>query len=208
MLLFDSKHAFPANNAWDVPTLDLLVQPESALIPFAAWGSLPRTGTRQVSWHFYVDDYRFTALLKHPEQVPDSAPLAATELNFSVYEQTPAAGVLCATWHKRWLARFWQSHGVPVYVDLNVPERHQETNLIGVPRGWRAYSTRGYESRTSSLEAELMTARMHAAGNSPIFVVFGGGKRVREFCQREGCVHIPYGGQKNVYSEAAKCQKE
>jgi hypothetical protein len=206
MFHFDHRTAYPTDNAWDVPALDPDVQPEAALLPFACWGSLPRTGARKVSWHFYTDDYRFSVLLKNPNQVPDSNPISAVEPNFSVYDQTPAAGVLCATWHKRWLARHWQAQGVPVYVDLNVPNHHQPTNLLGVPKGWRAYATRGYETRIESLQSEWETAVKHSENSRPTLLVFGGGSRVRAFCQESGCFHVPYSGMKNVYSEVANEQ--
>lgn len=191
---------FPTDNEWGVPALDPDRQPDRVELPMRGWGSFARTMQRPGGVHFYVDDYRFRALLNDPTRLTDLQPTAATEVNLSVFDDTPPAVVLWHTYRKRWLSRFWQDHGLPIYVDLNVPERHQEINLLGVPLGWRAYSTRGYERRLPALEQELRTAKRHAQSDRVLFLVVGGGKQVAAFCREHRLVHLGYQGTKYVHS--------
>ncbi len=192
---------FPSDNPWGVPVLDPDLQPRAAEVPWRPWGSVARSTRRPGTVHFYVDDYRFTALVKHPDRLPEIEPAAVVEPNISVYEQTPAALALHATYQKRWLARYWQTFGLPVWVDLNLPPNHLETGLLGVPRGWTAYATRGYDRQLDWLDAQHEAAIHHAGGRVMLCVV-GGGAKTAEYCQRRRLTHIPYAAKRMAYSLA------
>lgn len=144
-------------------------------------------------WSFYVDDYRFAGLWENPGQVLTSSPAAVIEPNYSVFEQTPTAVAVWATYRKRWLARWWASAGARVWVDLNVSETHAALNLLGVPRGWQAYATRGYSERLADLEREHALAVSWGAGSATL-LVYGGGRDVADWClDRLGVIHVAEG---------------
>ncbi len=66
-------------------------------------------------------------------------------------------------------------------------------NLTGVPKGWRAYATRGYSEQIDALEAELGIAEKHA-GDSVLFLVYGGGKSIKQWSKGNagrGVIWIP-----------------
>lgn len=192
---------FPSDNRWGVPCLIPSCQPEMVEIPFRGWGTVARRKERPGCWHFYVDDYRFSALELRPDQLPWTKPLACTEPNYSLFDETPYAAGIFAIYRKRWLARYWQERGVPVYVDLNVPRKFLKMNMLGVPQGWRAFSTRGYEKGIGDAEAGLANLSREYklayewSNGRPLMVVFGGGKRVRAFCQSKGIHHIKRGSE-------------
>lgn len=181
---------YPTDNDWGVPTLRLDMQ-ASVVAPVMPWGSRSRGATMSGTWVFYVDDYRFGAVAKQPLQVLPTACNACCELNFTCYEQTPRAEVLWSTYRKRSVARQWQDAGLPVFVDLNVPERHRELCLLGVPQGWRSFATRGYAQRPEALRSEHRRA-FEFAGAGLLMLVYGGGPKIEELCRSlTGAVYAP-----------------
>ena len=85
-----------------------------------------------------------------------------------------------------------QDRGIRVFVDLNVAQKFIKLNLIGVPKGWRSFCTRGYSDRLPALELEYRIAEASASisGRKPLFVVYGGGAMCRDFCKEVGGVYI------------------
>jgi hypothetical protein len=142
------------------------------------------------TFHFYVDDSRFTALLRDPKRILESGCSAACEPNVTTFETTPRHEVVHAIGRKRAVARTWQDLGVPVFVDLNVPRRCHDLALLGVPKGWLAFATRGYSARPEDLEAEYELAREHARGE-PLLLVVGGGAGIEALCRElPGAVYV------------------
>jgi hypothetical protein len=181
---------FPTDNEWGVPLLRLDMQAK-IVTPVLRWGSRARGAIMTGTWVFYVDDARFGALAKRPEQLLPTRCRGAAELNFTLFEQTPAAEVLWATYRKRAVARQWQDAGVPVMVDLNVPERHRELCLLGVPKGWHSFATRGYAARPEVLRDEWARARA-SGGEATTLLVFGGGPKIEALCRElAGAVYAP-----------------
>lgn len=180
---------FGTDNAYDIPRLDPSLQALALEPPLVGWGTIARRNAMRGTWHFYVSDYRFASLWDRPDQVLETGCLAAIEPNCSVFDQTPYAMAIALTYRKRWLARYWQSHGLRIFVDLNVSASFAELNLLGVPTGWRAFATRGYEERIPDLARELDLARRHAEGD-PVALVYGGGPKVRETVEAFGGIHI------------------
>jgi len=177
---------WPTDNDWGVPLLDINLQAKAVDLPFKGWGSIKRKARMQGTWHFYTEDYRFEALWRDPSPVAYTRCVNIVEPNFSCYDQMANAFALFQIYRKRWLARWWQSIGIHVLVDLNVAEPFYQLNMLGVPKGWLSWATRGYTERLDSMEREYQMAVEHAGTTSILFVVYGGGKAVKELCQSKG----------------------
>lgn len=201
---------FPSSNEWGIPDLDPACQVEGGVpLPVWAWGSVARDREHTGTWHFYVDDKRFSAVLDDPTRVLASGCVACCEPNVSAYDDTPAAMVLWGVYRKRRAAAVWQSAGVRVMVDVNLPASVLERSewRTGVPDGWRAFSTRGYDRRLASLDDEHAAACRVAFSDRPLFVVVGGGRGVAGWCRgRPGVVHSGYAAERFPYSAAHKQQ--
>jgi hypothetical protein len=182
---------YPSSNEWDVPALRLDVQPTCVPAPVLPWGSVARSRHMPGTYSMFVEDRRFLALLRHPERLAETGCGAVTEPNISIYEQSPRWEVLHATGIKRRVARTWQDAGIPVFVDLNVPARHRDLCMLGVPRGYRAFASRGYSRRPEDLVEEYEYATAWAGGE-PLFLVVGGAPRIEALCRElPGAVFAP-----------------
>ena len=173
---------FPTDNKYDIPVLDPNKQADVVHFPFNAWGSIRRTSTMRGTWHFYVDDYRFSALWDKANMVPETQCRSVVEVNYTITDQMPYPVALYRVYQKRWLARYWQSKGISIIVDLNVARPYKLMNMLGVPAGWKTYATHGYNDRIDDLEMEVDLAVEIAGTESITFLVYGGGKKVKEFC--------------------------
>lgn len=183
---------FPSDNDAEIPTLRLDMQATDITNPFLCWGEQKRTTNllRMGSLHFYTDDYRYTALYDHPEQILRANPRNIVEPNYSLYNDMPVAFGLQRIYKKRWIARAMQEKGIHILVDLNVANHFYKLNMLGVPMGWSAFATRGYSDRLSNLEYEYQIACSWADGKEPLFVIYGGGKECRRFAQtHKGCIY-------------------
>ena len=174
---------FPSDNPQGIPVLLPDMAAELVDMPFIAWGSISRTSTNLGTWHFYVDDYRFSALWDRAFQLPDTQCVAAVEVNYTISDQMPYPVALYRIYQKRWLARYWQNKGIKIIADLNVARPFLELNMLGIPKGWRSYATHGYNDRIQDLKAELKAAIKRAGTKNITFLVYGGGNKVREYCK-------------------------
>lgn len=191
---------WPTDNAWSVPALDPALQAFELPHPVQTWGSIGHSRPMFGTWHFYIHDNKFEPLWKRPERVLLSRPGAAVEPNFSTTPQTPSAVMLWHVYRKRWLARYWQSQGLRIFVDLNVSpefnEPHESTpghapNLLGVPSGWRAFATRAHANVPENLLVEWEVAKRHAGTESVLFLVVGGGREVKKLAQEHAWLWVP-----------------
>lgn len=185
---------FASSNDWEIPDLDISMQAQECAIPFVKWGEIGRLTDLKGNgtYHFFTDDYKFQALYEHPETLLKAHPRNIVEPNFSLYlDMAPAFG-LQAIYKKRVIARMMQDRGIRVFVDLNVAQKFIKLNLIGIPRGWRSFATRGYSDNVGGLEFEYRIAEASAsfAGRKPLFVVYGGGNNCRDFCKEVGAIYI------------------
>jgi hypothetical protein len=184
---------FPSDNDLEVPTLKLDGQVKFLQAPHRLWGSGTNPRNRKYNsgtWFFYTEDYRFENLWKHPEQLLMTGCTNASEINFSCYAEMPLPIGFYQIYRKRWIARYWQEYGVKILVDMNVNSKFFKMNLLGVPKGWRAYCTRGYNERVKFIEEQFAICQEQAESNDILFVVYGGGKLVRTACQHYGWIHI------------------
>ena len=161
---------FPSNNEWGIPALQSHAQPDAVSMPVERWGKRARGSQMPGTWHFYTEDYKFNALWDDPTAIVHSGCRAIVEPNVSTGAGMPAAVALWGIYRKRWLARWAQQYGVGVFVDLNVEPEFSTLNLLGVPKGWRHYATRGYDMRMELLEADYQTAMTHAGGRTRDFL--------------------------------------
>ena len=176
---------FPGDNLWDIPTLDLKRQADAPDFPLTVWGSVGRKRTMPGTWCFYTADRRFASIWKNPRHVLESGAVAIVEPNFSTHPQMPRARVLWDVFKKRWLARYWQTQGLRVFVDVNVGEEVRDLNFLGVPKGWRAFATRSH-SKGQWIEAEWEAAADHSGREDLVFLVYGGGAEVKSLCAKRG----------------------
>lgn len=179
-------------DAWGVPELELLMEGEE-IDRLIKWGSTRRSlslGGKGII-HFYTDDSKFTALVKNPAPLVAAAPGAIIEPNFSTNANMPGALVLHRIYQKRALAAGWQAEGIRVFVDLNVDRRWFELALLGVPAGWRAYANRAMTSDLEHLEEAYELAVARRGSESILYLVYGGGVKAKEFCERRGWHWVP-----------------
>ncbi len=190
--LFVADQLFATDNDLEIPTLDVSMQADACQIPFLCFGEQRRTFNLQNegTLHFYTDDYRFNAVFEHPEKILNHNPAAIVEPNFSLFNDTPIAFGLQSLYKKRFVARAMQERGIRLFVDLNVAQKFYKLNMLGVPRGWRAFATRGYSDRLNNLSFEYSIAKDWAEGQKPLFVIYGGGDCCRRFAQQNGCIYI------------------
>jgi hypothetical protein len=181
----------PTDNEWGVPLLDLKMQATALDLPCERWGRLPRHSSKmRGTYHFYTDDYKFDALWDDPMPVVLSGCVNVVEPNYSTNPHMPRAVALWGIYRKRWLARYWQQEGIRVLVDLNIEPSFDDLNLLGVPKGWTAYATRGYAQYIEDIDRHYTLACEHAGTSQIVFVVFSTAKPVNEHCKARGYLFI------------------
>lgn len=181
---------YPHDSEWELPLLDIRRQAKFASLPIAGWGSVSRKDRFRGTWHFYVDDSKFSALWKHPDSVLKTKAVYAVEPNFSTHQQMPFPLALYALYRKRWIARCWQEDGMGIWVDLNVAAQYNGLNLVSVPKGWQSYATQANDCRIPTLMEHAELAKQHADGNPIRFLVYGGGAGVAKVCEQHDWVHV------------------
>lgn len=182
---------YPTDNEYEIPCLRLDRQPKSGLLlPFAGWGSDTRVRKTVATYHFYVDDYLFSAIWKHPQRVLSGGCRELIEPNFSLYDTTPIAYGLQLIYMKRWIARFWQECGARVYADLNVSRKFAKFNRLGIPEGYNAFATRGYADREEYLREEIKIAKEISGKDVPNMIVYGGGENIRQICLQAKVIYV------------------
>jgi hypothetical protein len=192
---------FPSDPVWGIPMLSLKYQAEKVTKPVVKWGEVGRK-SKQVEggiWHFYVEDQKFETLYYNDPAAPLYAnPYALVLPNFSRRELTPYSWLMGQTFKKYWLGRYWQSKGFRVFVDMNVRLDADEIkligcpiNLLGCPRGWKAYAARGYTASIDYIKEVYAWACKWAESDDILFMVIGGGKEVSEAAAKMQWTWIP-----------------
>jgi hypothetical protein len=172
----------PTDNGFDVPSLRADLQATEIPSPVLPWGAISRARAMLGTFHFYTHDVRFSAFLKDPPQILETGCTVAVEPNISIFEQMPRWEVIHGVGRKRTVAAHLQALGVRILVDINVPMRFRDIAMAGVPRGWRAFATRGYAERPDDLREEHDLACEWARG-VPLMLVVGGGRGIEELCR-------------------------
>ncbi len=181
----------PTDNEWGVPVLDIALQPASVTPPVLPWGSRARGAANTGTWSFYVDDYRFGSVRQNIDAVVRTKCTACTEINITLHDGAPRAVALASAYEKRRVAALLQARGIAVFVDICVPSEHFALNFLGVPRGWRAFATRGYADLPDELRKQHAAAT-EWAGRMPLLLVIGGGAPTQQLCRElPGAVWYP-----------------
>lgn len=182
---------YPSDNDFEIPTLLLDCQPRNGLLlPCRPWGSCSRLKQGVSTWHFYVEDYRFKALWNCPQRILATGCKEIVEPNFSMSLTMPVAYGLQELYKKRWIARWLQEFGIGIWVDLKVSAKFREYNLLGVPDGYNAFATRCYDEGLDNLKAEFEIAQRVSGKETPNMVVYGGGRKAKDFCQAHGLLYL------------------
>ena len=181
---------WPTDNKWGVPLLDVKMQARALSAPVAKWGVQSRRSLMPGTYHFYVEDYKFNALWTDPSVIINSQCTSVIEPNFTTGKDMPNAVALWGIYRKRWLARYWQSYGVSVFVDLNVEPCFAELNMLGVPKGWAAYATRWRAQDCDDIPTQFALAQELAGDVAVLFVVVGGRDRAEAMCQEHGWLWV------------------
>lgn len=183
---------FPTDNPLEIPCLLSDVQPLYIEIPFYCFGEQARTTNMngRGTLHFYTDDYRFRSIYEKPEKILKYNPGSIIEPNFSLSNDTPIAFGMQAIYKKRFLARAMQEKGIGVFVDLNVAPKFYKLNLMGIPKGYSSFATRGCTDRLNELQFEYEIAKFVANGNRFRFIVYGGGNVIEQWCKENNAVYV------------------
>jgi len=187
------KHAvFPSEAEWGIPLLDLNMQAQAVVTPVRIWGTIARTSNMPGTWVFYTDDYRFTGLMNDPDKLLGTGCAVAAEMNFTIAPDTPRACALYSIFKKRWYNRYWQSRGVRTIVDLfTSTDVLGDMDLLGVPKGWGAFCTRGEGDRQIGwIEKDYERAARWTGKEPDLFLVYGGGDGVKRLCEIRGWVWV------------------
>ncbi|MCC8039207.1 MAG: DUF4417 domain-containing protein [Bacteroidales bacterium] len=183
---------YASSNEYGIPSLIKECQPHHSIeLPISIWGEKGRSRITPKTYLFYqYDKNTFDRLIQKPEEIVLSGCESIGEVNFTVNDMTPMAIALERTYQKRYIARYVQECGIPVWVDLNVSRRYAEINLIGVPNGYNAFVTRGYSDRIDDLDFEYQLAQRISGKAHPNMAVYGGGQKAEKFCQEHELIYI------------------
>ena len=211
---------FPSSNWYGVPDLLTSLQPRGLELPVNRIGAQARkTRVEGQTLHGYTDDYRINGLWKDPSWLINSGCRALVEPNFSTNGEMPKAIALSYVYAKRWIARWAQSYGIEIWVDLAMNPEHADIALLGVPQGWKAYATYtyivGYDDEWLYTQHEQ--AVKHAGTDEILFWVYGGEDHIQELCQEHGWLWTPahqqaylrnVGGTKQRVEKVAKTPRQ
>ena len=199
---------FPSSNYYGIPDLLSSLQPRGLELPVNRIGAKARKcRVEGQTLHGYTDDYRINGMFKDPSWLINSGCRALVEPNFSTNGEMPKAVALSYVYAKRWIARWAQSYGIEIWVDLAMNEHHADITLLGVPKwhydvngdfqpGYKAYATYtyivGYDDEWLFRQYDQAVA--HAGITSKeglLFYVYGGEDHIQELCQERGWLWTP-----------------
>lgn len=182
---------FPTDNEYDIPVLDPRLQGDFVDAPVIGWGAISRRSRMRGTWHFYVDDSKFSTVWAKPDMILNTKAVSCVEVNYTTTDQLPKAVGIYRIFQKRWLARYWQENGIRVFADLYAAEKYVEYNKMGIPQGWQAFATSARDTKLDLLEEHVALAKEIACGKPIKMLVYGGGPKVHEYCGEQQFVHIP-----------------
>ncbi len=148
------RQLFDSSNPLGIP--DLL--PEMLWRPVDRWqltvcGYTPLSRERAggTVFGYWTDDFRFECCWSKPismlNKIHRASPQAMVEPDFSTYQNDPLVTQMHAVYKARWVARYWQEHGIAVVPNvqwsdfdslrwslLGIPERAPLIAIEGRPR--------------------------------------------------------------------------
>lgn len=199
---------FPSDNPWDVPTLNIKMQADFLDAPVVQWGDVSRSAVQRGTFHFYTDDSKFVSLWNDPTGPLHTKIITLIEPNFSTGPTFPRGKALGLIHEKRWLSRYWQEYGKRIIADINIDARLYDIAILGVPKGWRAWATRGQPHILHTLYQQHQVACDVAGSDDLLFVVYAGGSSIQEVCKKEGWIWVEDRAVQDRKSWTAKMNKE
>lgn len=182
---------FAGEPEFGIPMLSLDFEAKEVPAKFVKWAELSPKKPDLMGWHFYTKDYKFNTIWQNPGQLISGNAMYFAEVNFSIRNAHSRAYALGQIFRKRQIARWLQSKGRYIFVDLNVGKKHLVDNFLGVPVGWKAYITRGSQEKIPYILDQFEAAIKHAGGDEIFGVIYGGGIEVEDFAKEAGAVYIP-----------------
>ena len=189
---------FSSNNGLGIPNLSLDWQAQYVALPFWPWGKVNRRAKEQAAtWQFYIKDAKFSFLWARPWIIYDTGCINICEINYSLNEDMPRVVGMWRTYQKRFISAYLGGLGVKIFVDLNVPDNFRKINMCGVPDGWRAYATRGYNGKSDEdLIKDYEIAKKRAyhpelnISADVVFVLYGGGLHAKKLAKEMNWIYI------------------
>jgi hypothetical protein len=182
---------FPGEPEFGIPMLSLDYEAKEVPAKFGKWAELSAKDKEIMGWHFYTNDYKLTNIWYNPDLLLAGNASIFAEVNFSIRNAHGRAYALGEIERKRKIARWLQSKGRYVLVDLNVGRKHLQDNFLGVPLGWKSYITRGSVEKLPYILDQFDAAIKHAQGDEIFGVIYGGGVDVEDFAKEAGAVYVP-----------------
>ena len=73
---------------------------------------------------------------------------------------------------------------------MNVSHKFSEYNKMGIPKGYNAFFTRGTDGWLNNLKLDLDIAKEISGLAKPNLIVYGGGKEIKKYCQKQGLMYV------------------
>ena len=113
---------------WDIPVLRPCDAVPDDLIDFGLVKSAKSIDRRRLGVHFFIDDYRFERVWRHPEAYVNMLMPFRCVLSpdFSLYSDMPLAQQMHNVYRSRLIGAYWQRHGMSVIPTLqwSTPESY------------------------------------------------------------------------------------
>ena len=62
--------------------------------------------------------------------------------------------------------------------------------MLGIPKGYNAFATRGYADREEYLKEEIQIAREISGKDTPNMIVYGGGEKIKKLCTEYSVLYV------------------
>lgn len=155
----DLAYQFPFDNEYEIFTLRKDMQPTAPAGNLHVWGNKKDNSNPGGTTGFYTTDTKFMAKLFDPLSIIETGCACMIEFNYTLDQNWPLAFGFTPIARKRQLSLIMQNHGISIIVDLYVPEKFADLNLVGVPDGYSAFATRGHSNDILALETRYTRAR-------------------------------------------------
>lgn len=205
---------FPATNPWGIPDLLPHLVPLTLPTATAITDELPGSGAveRRRLWVWrtfaqaerhhgdtlcwYTEDFRFEDLWNRPaksvETLLRGGWSSIVEPDYSVVAGTGLALSLWQVYRNRWLARWWQEHGLDVIPSLTWGDEDSlEWSLAGIPRYCESVSVECRPGRVDAAAWSRVLARALDWIQPRRVLVYGPPVEwVAEHAPRQWCYHV------------------
>lgn len=134
-----TRERFPSSNAWGFPEvlpLAATINPTWPLLSYAARDDRGHRQERSIA-HGFLDDYRLERIWNRPRAALTRIRRfrAALAPDLSIYRDWPLVCNLWNTYRARWIAAYWQHHGVNVIPVANWSDAASyRWSFAGLPR--------------------------------------------------------------------------